>query len=383
MMPTHNPASPFPTSPEIVDRALLLATLPSLSTPHFLTQVITWATIHTRHRLVIVLFSRHFNIAHHRPGPTHPHGQGLGQGLSLHPTFPEIQGLSHTKSWDAVQRILTFAYVQATKAAWEGGKVLMEVDVLLKGLNEDLDAHLGTGMDIVFRISGDSIAVPLPSNISFLRTAYLPPGERNPDSQTLTAEGTPSPTISQLPPFYPVTALGGTFDHLHAGHKILLSMGAYITGEKLIVGITDDSLLQNKANQHVLEKLPVRTERVRKFLQFFKPSIEADIVPINDVYGPTGWDPNIQALVVSKETLSGAEAIASHRQSLSLPPLQPFLIDVISSTHASLDHADAEWLKRNKLSSTFIRQWIVDCGKQEEEEGEGGVEVGGWGWGWG
>lgn len=37
---------------------------------------------------------------------------------------------------------------------------------------------------------------------------------------------------------YPVVALGGTFDHLHAGHKILLSMAAWIAGKKIIVGVT-------------------------------------------------------------------------------------------------------------------------------------------------
>ena len=42
---------------------------------------------------------------------------------------------------------------------------------------------------------------------------------------------------------FPVVALGGTFDHLHAGHKILLSMAIWITREKLIVGLTDDALL--------------------------------------------------------------------------------------------------------------------------------------------
>lgn len=40
------------------------------------------------------------------------------------------------------------------------------------------------------------------------------------------------------PPSYPVVALGGTFDHLHSGHKILLSMGAWIARDKLIVGVT-------------------------------------------------------------------------------------------------------------------------------------------------
>jgi Cytidylyltransferase-like len=40
------------------------------------------------------------------------------------------------------------------------------------------------------------------------------------------------------PPRYPVVALGGTFDHLHAGHKILLSMAAWIAERKVIVGVT-------------------------------------------------------------------------------------------------------------------------------------------------
>jgi pantetheine-phosphate adenylyltransferase len=40
------------------------------------------------------------------------------------------------------------------------------------------------------------------------------------------------------PPTYPVVIIGGTFDHLHAGHKILLSMAAWIADEKLIVGVT-------------------------------------------------------------------------------------------------------------------------------------------------
>ena len=124
---------------------------------------------------------------------------------------------------------------------------------------------------------------------------------------------------------------------------------------------------------------------MKSFLKFFKPSIILDITPIIDVYGPTSWDPNIQALIVSKETISGAEAsmsfvffsfrtiikiwafssVTSHRQKHNLPPLQVFLIDVISATHSSLDHEDVAWLKDNKLSSTFIRQWIVNRDQQK------------------
>ena len=42
-------------------------------------------------------------------------------------------------------------------------------------------------------------------------------------------------------PLYSVAAMGGTFDHLHAGHKTLLSMAAWIAEEKLIVGVTGAS----------------------------------------------------------------------------------------------------------------------------------------------
>lgn len=72
--------------------------------------------------------------------------------------------------------------------------------------------------------------------------------------------------------------------------------------------VTDDTLLKNKKYREVMEDLPRRTERVHEFLRLFRPGIIYDIVPIQDVYGPTGWDPNIQGLVVSYETLSGAES---------------------------------------------------------------------------
>jgi hypothetical protein len=147
--------SPFPTSPETVDNGILLATLPNLSTPHFLGSVVAAAATQTRHRLVIVLFSRHFNTSHRPRG-------GIGTVLG------DAQTLSHTDTWDSVQRILTFIYVHATKAAQALNKVLMDVDVLLKGLDEDLDPHLGDGVDIVFRVSGGTCVPFVPFHTPIL-----------------------------------------------------------------------------------------------------------------------------------------------------------------------------------------------------------------------
>lgn len=129
-----------PAITESVDNVLLLATLHRLSTPQFLAPVIIHAAATARRRLVIVLFSRFFN-----KGTPHSH---LDQG------YLASQAISHTGKWRAVQEILTYVYVQATKVAQNMRKVLMDVDVLLKGMNEDIDESLGVGMEILFRVSG-------------------------------------------------------------------------------------------------------------------------------------------------------------------------------------------------------------------------------------
>ncbi|QRW27688.1 cytidylyltransferase domain-containing protein [Rhizoctonia solani] len=116
----------------------------------------------------------------------------------------------------------------------------------------------------------------------------------------------------------------------------------------------DDALLTKKANKRYIQSISERTASVRSFVRMFKPSIECDAVPIQDVYGPTGWDPNIQALVVSRETL-----VAQLRSEKSLPPLDLFVIDVISSGSVLLPEQDTAVLRESKLSSTSIREWLA------------------------
>ena len=172
-------------------------------------------------------------------------------------------------------------------------------------------------------------------------------------------------------------------------------MAAWIADEKVIVGVTgmslillqgyslqsnyaDDALLTKKENREVLESLPERIRGVRQFIELFKPSLVYEIVPIQDIYGPTGSDPNIQALVVSKETASGGKAgrlpvpvvrlrcahipgdqVNKFREEEGLPLLKTFVIDVISHSSSRVEVEDAEALKQAKMSSTYIRQWIV------------------------
>lgn len=42
-------------------------------------------------------------------------------------------------------------------------------------------------------------------------------------------------------------ALGGTFDHLHNGHKLLLSQAMLCSNSRILCGVTTDALLKKKA----------------------------------------------------------------------------------------------------------------------------------------
>ncbi|KAH9001319.1 Nucleotidylyl transferase [Lactarius akahatsu] len=313
--------------------ALLLATVNDLSTPCFLAPAIAGAARCVRERLVIVLFSRLFNTGRRPRSPLvgRPEKECQSRRNSFGSAHSDSSaGVSHTECWDDIQRLLTYAYVQATAVAQE--------------LDKDLSEDFGKDFEVVIRIEGDCIPVPLPQSVSSLRTAWSKPGDHVMDSETI--PGSPTSPGSD-PPTYPVVALGGTFDHLHAGHKILLSMAC------VIIGVTDDALLTKKDNREVLEGLPERMRGVRQFMELFKPSLVYDIVPIQDVYGPTGADPNIQALVVSKETASGGKAVDKYREEKGLPP------------SSRVEVEDAEALKQAKMSSTYIRQWIVSRQKRE------------------
>ncbi|CAE6498718.1 unnamed protein product [Rhizoctonia solani] len=273
----------------------------------------------------------------------------------LSPEFDHTQHEHLASKWDWIQHTLVLAYVPAAHAAQIRDNPLFNTDVILVPHPDQAAHHLShEKWDVVFTLEG----VPAPKALvnASHHIASLPVASSAGDStidplKLVMKEGEPK--------IYPVSVLGGTFDYLHPGHKILLSMAAWITTSKLIVGVTDDALLTKKANKQYIQPITKRTASVTSFVRMFKPSIECDAVPIQDVYGPTGWDPNIQALVVSRETLGGASSVAQLRSEKSLPPLDLFVIDVISSSSVVLPERDTAVLRDSKLSSTHIREWLA------------------------
>lgn len=142
---------------------------------------------------------------------------------------------------------------------------------------------------------------------------------------------------------FDVVAVGGTFDHIHDGHKILLSLAVFLTRKILIVGITDDELLQNKQFKEYLEPFETRLRIANGFIQKIgTTNQEYDFYRINDVYGPTGYLKNIDCLVLSQESAKGGQMVNKRRQELTLPLLDIFTIDLVGGD--------------NKLSSTDLRR---------------------------
>lgn len=79
--------------------------------------------------------------------------------------------------------------------------------------------------------------------------------------------------------------------------------------------------------------LPVeeRIARLREFLLDIDNTLQYDIVPIDDPFGPTQTDPNIDMIVVSAETLRGGQKVNEIRAAKNLSQLEIFSIDIVES----------------------------------------------------
>ena len=147
-------------------------------------------------------------------------------------------------------------------------------------------------------------------------------------------------------------AVGGTFDHLHQGHKVLLSCAAAIATRGLVVGISGDPLLREKAAASHLQSWGDRARTVAAFLALQRPDLTLRLEELSDAFGPS-LRPELGALVVSAETEVGGHAVNQKRQELQRSTLQlvvvPLVIDrageKMSSSKLRLDHdlMDAFW----------------------------------------
>lgn len=212
------------------------------------------------------------------------------------------------------------------------------------------------------------------------------------------SEKTPSGSLLKLDDKKPSVAhystiVGGTFDHVHLGHKLLLTATALAlepiqsadsTRERLLsVGVTGEELLVNKKYAEFLENWEERCQSTGSFLSAIidfrppeksapsiqrvsqpgpngkyiliklQPGLVLKLVEISDMFGPTITEESISALIVSKETRSGGSAVNDERTKKGWKSLEVFEVDVLQS--GGVPASETESLT-SKLSSTDIRR---------------------------
>ncbi len=86
---------------------------------------------------------------------------------------------------------------------------------------------------------------------------------------------------------YKNTIMGGTFDRLHIGHKIMLSEAVLLTENRLLIGVTTESMLTRKKLAELIESYHIRVANLQFFLNKVASGLNVSIVGISDPFGPS------------------------------------------------------------------------------------------------
>ncbi|KAJ4959669.1 hypothetical protein NE237_019579 [Protea cynaroides] len=151
---------------------------------------------------------------------------------------------------------------------------------------------------------------------------------------------------------YGSVVLGGTFDRLHDGHRLLLKVAAEFARDRLVVGVCDGPMLVKKELADLIEPIEMRMKAVGDYIKFIKPGLKVETEAIVDPYGPSVVDDKLDAIIVSKETLAGGISVNKRRAEKGLPQLKIEVVDLLPGENSG-----------EKLSSTALRRLDAEKSK--------------------
>jgi phosphopantetheine adenylyltransferase len=94
--------------------------------------------------------------------------------------------------------------------------------------------------------------------------------------------------------------LGGSFDKLHKGHKLLLKHALKLSS-RIKIGLVKDEMLKNKLLSSKIENFNLRKNKIIGFLKKIRKNVHIDIVPLSDPYGPSIEDNTITDIITLQE----------------------------------------------------------------------------------
>jgi len=139
--------------------------------------------------------------------------------------------------------------------------------------------------------------------------------------------------------------MGGTFDHLHDGHKYLLRIALKIS-HFIEIGLTSQELLKNKKAASKLEGYYTRETNLKNYISSFTDLNRVNIVEIKnwDDMAKYSQDPDYEGLILSQETYLNAVKLNELREEKGLNPIILIVVPLIKDEN------------NQKVSSTVIRE---------------------------
>ena len=148
-------------------------------------------------------------------------------------------------------------------------------------------------------------------------------------------------------PQYKNAVLGGTFDHLHAGHKRILDFAFHIA-DHVHIGVTSDDFVKDKNLANLIEPYSTRIESVKQYILENKLESRSSFEVLSDIHGSAAESDSIDLIVATGETKANAVEINKRRKSLGKKELKIVTVPFLKGTDGKI------------IRSTLIRQGKIN-----------------------
>ncbi len=150
-----------------------------------------------------------------------------------------------------------------------------------------------------------------------------------------------------MPYQYKHAVLGGTFDHLHAGHKHILTQ-AFAFAKHITIGITSDDFVKGKKLSGSIQPYEVRTGVLKEYLLAKKVNARVSFEELHDIYGSAATRIDIDAIIVTSDSEPNAHKLNKKRSENNRPKLYLMRVPLLTDTSGMV------------ISSSRIRQGIIN-----------------------
>ncbi|MCS7116396.1 MAG: phosphopantetheine adenylyltransferase [Nitrososphaerota archaeon] len=146
---------------------------------------------------------------------------------------------------------------------------------------------------------------------------------------------------------FEVVAVGGVFDRIHKGHRALLTK-AFEVGRSVLIGLVSDEFATNVEGKILEHSYEERLMNLKRFLEKSFPNRDYKVSRLDDYFGPEIFTEEVEAIVVSEETVSRVGLANELRIKKGLKPLEVIVVKMVLAEDG------------RPISTTRIRRGEID-----------------------